>query len=69
MLEVTEPCHEFFRTENFVLLTLLDTIIGSLLSQLPSEKKKISFCYLQGDYVCLIHRNIPGVRVHCSTSL
>lgn len=41
-----------------MLLTILDTIIGSLHSQLPSEKKKkkISFWHLEGDYVCLIQK-------------
>lgn len=43
MLELAEPHAELFHTEKFMLSTILDTTIGSLHSQLPSEKPRFLF--------------------------
>lgn len=43
MLELAELHHELSHMEKFVLSTILDTTIGSLHSQLPSEKPRFLF--------------------------
>jgi len=43
VLELAELWHELFHKEKFALSTILDTAVGSLHSQQPSEKPRFLF--------------------------